>query len=168
MRSPLAVANSTAEMELEEGWRAAGDLNCIAHLPCSASAGTERLFAGRADGVIETWSWPKHAVPEHDILESHAGAVTCLDVVPLTHGVSGASSPPPMMLVSGSVDSMLRVWRLDGSSSGGGSSRRGRAGDARDGSGVAASRRAGSGGIAGAHDRGGGSAVHRIIDEQIH
>ena len=39
-------------------------------------------------------------------------------------------------------------------------------GDARDGSGVAASRRAGSGGIAGAHDRGGGSAVHRIIDER--
>ncbi|MCO5593557.1 hypothetical protein L7F22_047571 [Adiantum nelumboides] len=77
------------------------------------------LYSGGSDGQIVVWRksspcWPHKAAAASQLLrvqeklQGHARAVLCLDLLELNAG-SGASS----LLVSGSADRNIRLWRHD-------------------------------------------------------
>ncbi|MCO5591959.1 hypothetical protein L7F22_045952 [Adiantum nelumboides] len=79
------------------------------------------LYSGGSDGRIVVWRksspcWPHKAAAASQLLrvqeklQGHARAVLCLDLLPLNAG-SGASYAS--LLVSGSADRTIRLWRHD-------------------------------------------------------
>ncbi|EUB61302.1 F-box/WD repeat-containing protein [Echinococcus granulosus] len=83
-----------------------------------------RIVSGSADSTICVWKVCSNANWLAQTLRGHSGAVRCLELLPLPPALASPTSPavtplspsvwepPEALLISGSVDTSLKLWRL--------------------------------------------------------
>ncbi|VDM34500.1 unnamed protein product, partial [Hydatigera taeniaeformis] len=83
-----------------------------------------RIVSGSADSTICVWKVCSNANWLAQTLRGHSGAVRCLELLPLPPALASSTSPtvttpspsvwepPEALLISGSVDTSLKLWRL--------------------------------------------------------
>jgi F-box and WD-40 domain protein CDC4 len=68
------------------------------------------LVSGSTDQTVRTWnlvnSWERH------VFHGHTGTVRCIQIVEPIMSVENVFEPPEPLIISGSRDASLRVWRL--------------------------------------------------------
>ncbi|KAH9286287.1 F-box/WD repeat-containing protein pof1 [Echinococcus granulosus] len=94
-----------------------GAVHCLAY-------DAYRIVSGSADSTICVWKVCSNANWLAQTLRGHSGAVRCLELLPLPPALASPTSPavtplspsvwepPEALLISGSVDTSLKLWRL--------------------------------------------------------
>ncbi|KAL5112381.1 putative E3 ubiquitin ligase complex SCF subunit sconB [Taenia crassiceps] len=94
-----------------------GAVHCLAY-------DAYRIVSGSADSTICVWKVCSNANWLAQTLRGHSGAVRCLELLPLPPALASSTSPtvttpspsvwepPEALLISGSVDTSLKLWRL--------------------------------------------------------
>ncbi|KAM7539797.1 hypothetical protein Aperf_G00000024716 [Anoplocephala perfoliata] len=94
-----------------------GAVHCLAY-------DAYRIVSGSADSTICVWKVCSNANWLAQTLRGHLGAVRCLELLPLPSALASPTTPPhhPLspsvweppeaLLISGSVDTSLKLWRL--------------------------------------------------------
>ncbi|VDL59325.1 unnamed protein product [Hymenolepis diminuta] len=94
-----------------------GAVHCLAY-------DAYRIVSGSADSTICVWKVCSNANWLAQTLRGHSGAVRCLELLPLPASLASPTTPPlrsqfpsvweppEALLISGSVDTSLKLWRL--------------------------------------------------------